>query len=232
MNKRTFTPLASPHIEQLINTFINEVGEPKPEEFKQAMHDMGYELGRIFSEQLDSSNKEVCVACTVEDADYLAKGFIEFIEQNRPDKALRLACFWNRKSIDPYGFTDLDIAPIIKSYKEPTDKDCVLVVVKAIISGGCVVATNITNLIENLEPTQIFIAAPLMLTTSPKNLESHFSPDITRKFTYLAFAEDTLRQEEGKGPSVYQRYGWRDEHDKNKALPNLVSVRRRALAPV
>ncbi len=224
MNSRTFTADANEHTRELIEVLTNEATDPTS--YRKVMHELGLALSAVLAKALatGASPKEVCLACTVEDADYLARGLLEGLEQHRPELEIRFSCFWNKPSIDPYEFDDLDIAPIIKSYKEPAKKECALVIVKSIISGGCVVATNITNLISDLEPTQIIIAAPIMLVESADHLQRHFGPELARRFEYIKFAIDTER---GSGPSVYKRYGWTDASDKNKTVPDLVRSRRR-----
>ncbi|MBL8084861.1 MAG: hypothetical protein JNN26_19725 [Candidatus Obscuribacter sp.] len=228
MKSRSYTELATPEIQNLLRSNWDTPSEPA--DFKKTMYKLGKALGEACSKKIKNSNsaKEICIACTVEDADFLAKGVLEYFTNARPEATVRFACFWNRKSIDPYGYEKYDIAPVIKEYVEPVQAECILIVVKTVISGGCVVATNITHLIENLRPLQIFIVAPLMLENSPRNLEKHFGRSITKRFQYLNFALDKERQSEG--PSVYQRYGWEDEHDKNTATPEIVMERRKALA--
>jgi hypothetical protein len=225
MNNRTFSGDASSGIRNDIFRMMDNSTEP--DEFKQSIKSIGYELGNLLLSRLRDESKEICVACTVEDADYLALGLINALGKSISMERIKFACFWNLKSIDPHSFEELDIAPIIKSYKEQTQKDCILVVVKSIISGGCVVATNITNLIDELEPSRIFIAAPIMMINSKDSLERHFGPEITSRFEYLYFAIDTERD---MTKSVYQRYGWADDKDKNRATPELVKKRRRELA--
>jgi hypothetical protein len=41
-----------------------------------------------------------------------------------------------------------------------------LIVVKSIISGACVVKTNLKNLIQDIEPQSISIVAPVMYSNS------------------------------------------------------------------
>lgn len=111
------------------------------------MYELGSRLGDTLASKIKAtaSSKEVCIACTVEDADFLAKGLLDELDQRLQVK-VKFACFWNKSTIEPFGMEQFEIAPIIKTYKEPvSDSHCVLVIVKSIISGACVVATNIAT---------------------------------------------------------------------------------------
>jgi len=226
MNVRKFSPDVDQNIRDLIGAMFNDQTEPK--KYCDAMRELGKLLGKLIADRLPSdTSKHACVACTVEDADYLAQGFIESLESARPNLTVSFACFWNQPSIDPYEMEEFDVSRVIKSYKEPTDKDCFLIVLKSVISGGCVVATNIMNLITTLEPERIFVVAPMMMSNSPKRLREHFGTRLVRRFEYVTFATDTERQ---PGMSVYQHYGWHDADEKNESVPNLVETRRRRFA--
>ena len=195
------------------------------EDYSNALYLLGKELGHVLAEQITDEN--ICVACTVEDADFLAKGIIDSLSGLYSD--ISLACFWNQRQ------QALSIAPIIKKYCEPTVNNAdVLVIVKSIISSACVVKTNLTNLIQDIEPNNIFIVAPVMHTDAEKNLKSEFPSAITEKFKYIYFAIDDEMQSNGNlvpgiGGNVYQRLGFKDQDDKNKFIPKLVKERRESL---
>ena len=195
------------------------------EDYSNALYLLGKELGHVLAEQI--TGKNICVACTVEDADFLAKGIIDSLSDLYSD--ISLACFWNQRQ------QALSIAPIIKKYCEPAVNNAnVLVIVKSIISSACVVKTNLTNLIQDIEPDNIFVVAPVMHTDAEKNLKSEFPSAITEKFKYIYFAMDDERQSNGNlvpgiGGNVYQRLGFKDQDDKNKFIPKLVKERRESL---
>ena len=230
MNGREFSAEATDEYRKLIALMFEK--NTSVEQYRAAMFELGQGLAALVSDRLplSSSKLDVCLACTVEDADFLANGLLDSLEKSRPDLSLKLACFWNRESIDPQGFEDCDIAPVIKTYKEePLAKDCVIVIVKSIISGACVVATNITHLVSDLDPTKIFVVTPIMLTDSADRLRKHFSEELMKRFTFISFATET---ETDRSISVYQHYGWKDSSDKNKITPEIVRMRRKKLALV
>ena len=104
------------------------------------------------------------LACASEDADWLARGVLESLSQ----KEVSLAVFWNER-ITLNASTGLEYSPIIKSYIEPIDKCRTLVVVKSIISTSCVVRTQLTRLINDIYPQEIYIVAPVMYKDAQAN---------------------------------------------------------------
>lgn len=200
------------------------------EDYSNALYLLGKELGIVLAEQITNENIKICVACTVEDADFLAKGIIDSLSDSYSD--ISLACFWNQRQ------QALSIAPIIKKYCEPAVNNAnVLVIVKSIISGACVVKTNLTNLIQDIDPVSIFVVAPVMHTDAEEKLNSEFPRAITEKFKYIYFAIDDEMQANGNlvlgiGGNVYQRLGFKDQDDKNKFIPKLVKERRESLISI
>jgi hypothetical protein len=226
MTKRTYSDNVNPANRDLVDSLF-ALDAPETSEYQIGMQRLGNELGTLLIGEIPQGTEHVCVACTVEDADFLARGIIDALESNQRKFQVSLACFWNEKSIDVCDMEDFDIAPILKSYKEPTEAKSVLVVAKSIISGGCVVATNIINLLDELNPSEIFIAAPVMVAGSKHRLEVHFSTEILDRFKYVTFA---LQTDRGEGKSIYERYGWSGSEDKNMYLPKLVRERRSRFA--
>ncbi len=184
-------------------------------------------MGIVLTEQITDENIKLCVACTVEDADFLAKGIIDSLSDLYSD--ISLACFWNQHQ------QALSIAPIIKKYCEPTVNNAnVLVIVKSIISSACVVKTNLTNLIQDSEPNRIFVVAPVMHCDAQEKLNKEFPAIIAEKFEYIYFAIDDEMEANGNlvpgiGGNVYQRLGFKDQDNKNKFIPKLVKERRESL---
>ncbi|NOQ81364.1 MAG: hypothetical protein GQ548_02400 [Methylophaga sp.] len=196
-------------------------------DYSNALYLLGKELGEVLAKQISDENKNICVACTVEDADFLAKGIIDSLSDLYSD--ISLACFWNQRQ------QALSIAPIIKKYSEPAVNDAnVLVIVKSIISSACVVKTNLTNLIQDSEPNRIFVVAPVMHCDAQEKLNKEFPDIIAKKFEYIYFAVDDEMETNGNlapgiGGNVYQRLGFKDQDDKNKFIPKLVKERRDSL---
>jgi len=197
------------------------------QDYSSALYLLGKELGIVLAEQINDENIKLCVACTVEDADFLAKGIIDSLSDLYSD--ISLACFWNQRQ------QALSIAPIIKKYCEPAVNSAnVLVIVKSIISSACVVKTNLTNLIQECEPKRIFVVAPVIHCDAQAKLNKEFPDSIAEKFEYIYFAVDEKMETNGNlvpgiGGNVYQRLGFKDQDDKNKFIPKLVKERRESL---
>ncbi len=195
-------------------------------------HDYGsafYILGEKLSEIINieiSDDDSIMVACSTEDADWLTKGIIEHLKT----KDLYLAVFWNlRKYVN--NRPELTIAPIIKSYIEQTNKCDTLVVCKSIIYTSCVVRTNLTYLINDIEPKKIIIAAPVIFEGAESSLKSDFNKTISDKFEFVYFAIDDTANSKGEvipgiGGSIYERLGLQNSETKNKFIPQLVRSRR------
>lgn len=217
------------------NYLLNMLSDPTtlPETYRDTMTKLGRRMaaGVIKSANLDKMDN-ICVVCTVEDADFLAKGLIDGIQAEGVEAdRVKLICFWNERV---HSFNDIsqklfEVAPIIKEYREELSLEkSVLVVVKSIISGACVVKTNLAALIESSLPKRVIVAAPVMLEGAEERLASEFSTDTASLFEYLTFAIDTEKGEDdnvipGIGGSVYERLGF---DDKNGYVPNIVKSRR------
>ena len=107
----------------------------------------------------------------------------------------------------------------------------IIIIVKSIISGACVVKTNLTNLIQEVEPEKIFVVAPVIHIQAPEKLEKEFPQAIVSKFNYIYFAEDSEKQADGIlipgiGGDVYQRLGFENQIEKNKYITLLIKQRR------
>lgn len=187
--------------------------------YRETMFELGKLLGNNLAKKLDSS-KIYCVASTVEDADYLAKGVIESI--SRITKNVYFACFWN----DRINLETASIAPIYNKFIEDGVEEATsLIIVKSIMSGSCVVKTNITALADVMNPSKIYVVSPVMHKDSQFKLEKEFPEYISKTFEYLAFAIDSERTDSGEvipgiGGSVYSRLGF---ENKNGYMPKLVA---------
>jgi hypothetical protein len=220
--KNGVTPNTISLLDKLINVQTNS------QEYAETM----YELGKVFGYMILQSIhgiQTIGLASTVEDADFLGKGIIDVLERN--GKKVLLTVFWNKR-FKPNPDNNLSVAPILREFHEQDyDKADVLIVVKSIIANSCVVRTNLTKLIEESTPGKIFIVAPVLLDGAIKNLQSEFDENISNKFNYLFFAEDSEKNNEGIvlpgiGGDVYTRLGFTDQDSKNKFVPQIVKDRR------
>jgi len=231
---RTATDYSSPSTDKLLATLVSERTDVM--HYRQAMKSLGGELARAIVPKVTAPNGSptICVACTVEDADFLAQGMIDgLLAHGVGADKLRLFCFWNERltRFDDEQSESFDIAPIVKQYEEPVDLGkAVLVVIKSIISGACVVKTNLSRLIDRAEPERIFVAAPVMHVEAKKRLEEQFPRTVSERFDFVTFAIDRVRNADkhtvvpGIGGSVYERLGFDDVAN---ALPSLVLSRRK-----
>lgn len=197
--------------------------------YRETMIKIGSLLGGVIAAKYGNKDHELCLAFTVEDADYLAKGILDSVEQSQQFSDIRVACFWNER-IKVEG---ISAAPIKRRYLEPSNNPKqTLVVIKSIISGACVVKTNLRNLINEREPENILIAAPVILKGAEERLEKEFDQKISDRFEYIYFAIDGEKDSTGNvipgiGGDVYQRLGFKDQDDKNRYSPEIVKNRRK-----
>ncbi len=226
---RTFTEnfADDSNVVSLLNRLIDKNTESK--EYGNTMFELGYILGRLISLKVDETFPKITLACTVEDADYLARGIIDCLEKD--GKEVLLTVFWNKRFTTDLE-NNLTVAPIIKEFHESGYQDShLLVIIKSIISSSCIVRTNLTKLINEFEPTRIMVAAPVLLKGATTNLENEFDPNISKRFEYIYFATDDQKTAEGWvdpgiGGDVYQRLGLSNEEAKNKFIPLIVKERR------
>lgn len=231
MMSRQFSEDVSDAGKQYLATLADTTTEVS--DYANALYKLGRELGNVLCHKIGHRDENICVACTVEDADFLAKGVIESL--NACYSQVSLACFWNQRQQLLFAQQTLSIAPIIRKYREPdVDNARILVIVKSVISGACVVKTNLTYLIQEIDPEVIFVVSPVIHSQATEKLEKEFPKAISEKFQYVYFAEDSEKLANGDlvpgiGGSVYQRLGFKDQEDKNRFTPDLVRTRREQL---
>lgn len=229
---RHFTDITNnEEVKRLLDVLVDQGSEPSA--YKTAMKGLGSQLASSIVGKMPAIKQSlVCVACTVEDADFLARGLLEGLRaEGIEDSHLKLACFWNERvrRFNDEDSDSFDVAPIIKQYKEDIAlEQAVVIVVKSIVSGACVVKTNIANLIDNVLPSRVIVAAPVMHEGAQDRLASEFPRSVADRFEYFTFAIDDEKQGEsvvpGIGGMVYDRLGF--QNDKNSYIPDLVKERR------
>lgn len=227
---RTYSPDATRQARTQLRALVDAVDARA---YRAAMTNLGRELGAVLDARLEGAG-HVIVACTVEDADFLAAGVMEVLSARRPRRRLSFACFWNeRTSLGRDPRFRIEQAPILRQYVEPHPKSVrSVVMLKSIISTACVVRTNLLQLLDEVKPETVIVAAPVMHADAEANLEREFPRHISERFSYVYFAKDTDRAPDGNlvpgiGGTVYERLGLGDKSTKNRVAPVLV-VRRRA----
>ncbi len=215
-------------VDESVKNWLSQIADKSTDvdHYRHAMYELGLRQGEQLVHEVSGEN--VAIACTVEDADFLAKGIIEAIESDV--QSTSLACFWNKRISGNELFAST--APILRKYKEPHLKTAdVLIIVKSIISGSCVVKTNLMHLIQEMSPKKIFVMAPVMYESAPDSLSREFPDSISSRFAYNYFASDSERTTDGEvipgiGGSVYERLGFESQDGKNRYTPQLVIARR------
>lgn len=192
--------------------------------YQELMYQIGKYLADNLLNRLDI-NSTYCIASTAEDADFLTKGIIDQLKDKISN--ISFACFWN------YHYTPIkggpSVAPIIKKYTDPEIFDAKnLIIVKSIISGSCVVRTNLIDLIQQMSPSSIYIVAPVIHSDSEHKLQQEFPISISSKFKFEFLAKDKKRNNKtgevipGIGGNVYKLLGFKDQDQKNRYTPKIV----------
>jgi hypothetical protein len=227
---REYSSLTNNNVRRSLDIPIDR--SSSPQDYQAAMFELGRELGTAIAIEIHDPDAKIYLACTAEDADFLAKGILASLEVKGFSPAI--ACFWNQR-VNPFDIADIQIAPIIRKYKEPIDKQVdLLIVVKSIISGACVVKTNLKNLIQDIEAQSISIVAPVMYIGAEQKLKDEFDRSIYEKFDFLYFARDDERKPDGEvvpgvGGMVYDRLGFNGQDGKNSHMPKIVQERMEKL---
>lgn len=230
---RTFTDFSKkdPAAQQLVDE-LHTIRD-NPTKYREHMLQIGRHLGAgIIPKLVKNQNSAICVVCTVEDADFLGRGLIEALEHAGFGERVHLICLWNEK-IRQNG---VSLSPISRQYKEDfSSESSIFIMVKSIISGACVVKTNLTRAVSFSQPSRIIVASPVMLLGAEGRLEREFPPAISAKFEYVHFVTDTEKDKDGEnvlpgiGGSLYELLGLGNQHEKNKYIPSIVKERRKKL---
>jgi uracil phosphoribosyltransferase len=223
---RTYSHIANPAARHWLDLLANHHTHSK--DYQLSLTELGKILGAAILQGIKNPQSSVYLASTVEDADFLAAGILQILAPQL--SAIGFACFWNQRST-PFGIQDLTVAPIIRQYQEPASTVNYLVVVKSIISGACVVKTNLNKLIETIEPDKIFVVAPVIHTQAEQNLTKEFSTEVSNKFQFFYLAKDDEINDAGEvvpgiGGMIYNRLGFTDQEEKNRYTPEIVKIRR------
>ena len=199
-----------------------------PKVYGETMALIGEALGKRFAERCDVACRNVYLAVTVEDADFLAAGIARALES--AGATISVACYWNVRQ-KRGGIKWLDVATIADEYAEPLPERLDhLIVVKSIISGACVVKTNLAHLLDRADPERIHVMAPVVLAGAQERLAAEFEPALATRFEYWLFATDTEKDDSGNvrpgiGGEIYSRLGFGGQQGKNAHLPHFVMAR-------
>ena len=193
--------------------------------YKAAMTRLGFSLGSIYPV---SEHWPVLLVSTSEDADFLTKGFMDALTQRQIP--FKLAVFWNNH----YQINGDSVAPITQKYlQDGWQYSHSVVLLKSVISGSCVVRTNLLALLAEIDVAfleRILVAAPVMFTGGEARLKADFPSEIANKFEFLTFALDDERSPDGRvipgiGGEIYGHLGLADQPARlpNGYMPDVVS---------
>lgn len=202
-------------------------------EYRAAMKRLGALLAEALARDVVKAGEQICLAMTVEDADFLGSGALEVLEG--VGAAVSVACFWNERG-DAFDLDWAEIAPIVQKYVEPHPAQVDhLIILKSIISGACVVRSNLEHLFDEIKPANVHVVAPVMLKGADQRLEKEFSRELASLFRYWTFEVDTKKDQDGNvepgiGGEVYGRLGFGTKVSKNTIIPDLVRKRTPAVA--
>lgn len=216
-NKRTFSRFANETAKRALDDLLQA---NDPSAYQAVMVQLGTYLGDALDGAISDDDKCLLVS-TAEDADYLSYGVLSQLKRKHQ---VSTAVFWNNHYTSAGG----SIAPIVHEFIEPGYEQATsLVVVKSVMSGSCVVRTNILALMDKVHAKEIFVLAPVMHSGSEGALRSEFPTEVSSKFKFIYFAKDEERTEDGEvvpgiGGSVYHRLGLSNQPAKTGYMPNLV----------
>ncbi len=228
---RHYSAAADKSAKRLLNRIADK--STCPQDYRTAMTKLGNHLGQALLSAIDSSSgntgKRAYLVATAEDADFVAQGVLQELEPHFA--SIGFACVWNEPQ-SLYGLQSLDVAPILKQYKEPVGRVDYLIIVKSIISRGSVVRANLQNLTHNLQPREILIAAPVIHARAEASLRQAFPQDIIDKLRFFYFAQDDERTADGEvipgiGGMVFERLGFHGQAAVSRYVPDIVQQRRR-----
>ncbi len=219
-HKRKFSLYANEYDKEGLTSLLNSTNNPQ--KYKETMTFLGDSLGKVVGSKVKKGSKCLVVS-TAEDADFLSNGVREALLKNFETST---AVFWNNH----YSISGGSVAPILHSYLQPGYKSSdTLVIVKSVISGSCVVRTNILALIESIEAKNIFIVSPVMHESSELSLKQEFPKEISDKFDFVYFAIDNIKDASGEvkpgiGGQIYNLLGLSDQPVKTEYIPELVKT--------
>ncbi|AKG17673.1 hypothetical protein [Moraxella bovoculi] len=198
----------------------------QPTQYRHNMTLLGELLGQVVAPIIKSNSLSLVVS-TAEDADFLQRGIVSSLEKAHLNS--KIAVFWNNHYQLSSGSS---VAPIIYKY---IDSDFQLanniIVVKSVISGSCVVRTNLIEVLEQVKQVdKIFILSPVMHTDSEFKLKSEFPNNLADKFNFIYFATDAQRNDDGEvvpgiGGQIYKLLGIGDQPVLTGFIPQVVQQR-------
>ena len=202
---RVYTDIAKAEAKRELDNLLTS--SDMPESYRKSM----IALGKLLAEEISLSLKskehsDALVVSTAEDADYLQEGVSSTLKKYDID--IKLAVFWNHH----YQLSNqTSVAPILHQFIEPKFETMHnIIIVKSIMSGSCVVRTNLIEMLDKIEHIEdIFILSPVAHKESEEKLKAEFPEEISKKFKFFCFALDDKKTENGEvqpgiGGQIYE----------------------------
>ncbi|SUA54069.1 Uncharacterised protein [Oligella ureolytica] len=228
MSQRKFSKYSNPTAEFYVSELLTK---KDPQEFANTMKKLGALLGDALCQYIAPKDLNLLVS-TAEDADSLSSGVIASLDTHQLQH--KLAVFWNNHYQTTYG----SVAPITSKYLEAGFESADnIILIKSIISGSCVIKTNLLALIDKVKQSKaIYILAPVKHINSEENLKNEFSSEIANKFKFIYFAEDEVRESDGTvrpgiGGDIYEKLGLAGQPANIGYMPELVKKAIRQALP-
>lgn len=225
MSNHQFSKYATPAARDALKGLLDST--ENPEQYRKYMLILGHLLSQAILANIPKTSMSLVVT-TAEDADFLQQGILS--ELDKAHLANKIAVFWNNHYRLPSGDS---VAPIIHSYLDPDfEKANNIIIVKSVISGSCVVRTNLIEALDKVKNIdKIFILSPVMHKDAEKKLKAEFPKEISDRFTFIYFAINDIRSEEngevipGIGGNVYKLLGLVDQPVVTGFIPEIVKNR-------
>lgn len=220
---RKYTPLSTPTAKRHLQGLLDSVDNAKA--YRDHMIALGELLAAAIAPLLHKQTaSDILTISTAEDADFLQLGMATKLHQQGITS--KLAVFWNNH----YQLADhSSVAPIVHKFIQSGYESAKnVIIVKSVISGSCVVRTNLIEMLGNLSDIEnIFILAPVAHKQSEQKLKAEFPTEISQRFKFICFAIDDERSEAGEvipgiGGSVYELLGLADQPVLTAYIPAVV----------
>ncbi|MCQ9328047.1 hypothetical protein [Pelistega suis] len=209
MNNHQFSRYATPAAKDALKGLLDNT--ENPEKYRQYMLILGSLLSKVILADIPKTSTSLVVT-TAEDADFLHTGVLS--ELDKAHLTNKIAVFWNNHYQLPSGDS---VAPIVHSYLDPDfDTANNIIIVKSIVSGSCVVRTNLIEALDKVKNiSKIFILSPVMHKDAEQKLKAAFPKEISDRFNFIYFVINDIRTEEGEiipgiGGNVYKLLGLAD----------------------
>lgn len=153
---------------------------------KQALRHLGQHLAAAVRQKLGAKYKgELAVVCAAEDADGLAHGVVQALEQAGLAAHVHLFCHWTRQRT----LQGETLATIAKEYREPFPaRGGVLLLVTPLLEQVAPLRAQLSRALEGCQPSHILLLAPLAENGVAQALQQQFPAKLAEKISLLSFA--------------------------------------------